>query len=155
MLINKIKKDLVKYIKSGDKLSISITRLLLAAIKDKEISLGKNNESDEQISDNEIMDIINKMIKQRNLSIKMYLEANRKDLADREEAEARMLRGYLPSQITEIELKELINKTVLDLKANSIRDMGKIMNFLKKNYSRSFDFQRASELVKEKLIIKK
>ena len=64
MLVEKIKKDLIIHIKSGDKLRTSITRLLLAAIKDKEISLGKNQESEETISDNVVLDIIHKMIKQ-------------------------------------------------------------------------------------------
>ena len=151
MLAERIKKDLIKHVKKGDKLRISITRLLLAAIKDKEISLGKNQESDEHISDNDVMNIINQMIKQRNLTVKIYLEANRKDLADKEESEASMLSEYLPEQITELELKKLIEKVLIDLEAKSIRDMGKVMQFLKDKHTGSFDFQKASEFVKKSL----
>ncbi len=155
MLVDKIKKDLINHIKSGDKLRVSTTRLLLAAIKDKEISSGRNQESDEHISDNDVFDIINKMIKQRSLSIKTYLEGNREDLADKEKLEADMLSEYLPQQITEIELQELVKKTLQDLNANSIRDIGKVMKFLKENYIGSIDFQKASELVKSNLSMKK
>jgi len=155
MLIDKIKKDLINHIKSGDKLRVSTTRLLLAAIKDKEITSGKNQESDEHISDNDVFDIINKMIKQRSLSIKTYLEGNREDLADKEKLEADMLSEYLPQQITEKELQELVKKTLQDLNANSIRDIGKVMKFLKENYLGSIDFQKASELVKNNLSMKK
>ena len=151
MLVERIKKDLIKHVKKGDKLRISITRLLLAAIKDKEISLGKNQESDEHISDNDVMNIINQMIKQRNLTVKTYLDANRKDLADKEESEANMLSEYLPEQISEFELKKLIEKVLIDLEAKSIRDMGKVMQFLKDKHAGSFDFQKASEFVKKSL----
>ncbi len=151
MLVEKIKKDLIIHIKSEDKLRTSITRLLLAAIKDKEISLGKNQESEETISDNVVLDIIHKMIKQRNLTIKTYIEADRKDLADKEKSEATMLGVYLPTQISDKQLKLLIDKTLSVLEASTIRDMGKVMKFLKDNHTGSFDFQKASELVKENL----
>ena len=151
MLVDKIKKDLVKHIKSGDKLRTSVTRLLLAAIKDKEISLGKNQESEEHINDNDVLDIVNKMIKQRNLTIKTYVDANRKDLADKEKAEAHILSDYLPIQVNDKELQDLIKNALIDLKATSIRDMGRVMKFLKDNYLGRFDFQKASELVKENL----
>ena len=84
MLVEKIKKDLLKHIKSGDKTKISITRLLIAALKDKEISLRKNQESNDLISDNIVMEIINKMIKQRSLAFKTYIDAGRNDLAEKE-----------------------------------------------------------------------
>ena len=77
MLIQKIKQDLVSHIKSGDKIKISITRLLIAALKDKEISLRNNQDFDELINDNIVMEIINKMIKQRKIAAQTYEEANR------------------------------------------------------------------------------
>ena len=88
MLIDKIKKDLVEHIKSGDKSKISITRLLIAALKDKEISLRNSQESNELISDSIVMEIINKMIKQRTLAIKTYMDAGREDLANKEKKES-------------------------------------------------------------------
>ena len=84
MLIQKIKQDLVSHIKSGDKIKISITRLLIAALKDKEISLRNNQDFDELINDSIVMEIINKMIKQRKIAAQTYEEANRADLAEKE-----------------------------------------------------------------------
>lgn len=152
MLVEKIKSDLVNYLKAGDKLRISVTRLLIAAIKDKEISVGNNLDAEENLSDKDILEIIGKMIKQRQLTVKTYLDAKREDLAEKEEMEAKILSEYLPAQITEEELKKLIDKTIKELECNSIRDMGKIMKFLKENYSGSINFQKASELVKKYLI---
>ena len=82
MLLEKIKQDLVSHIKSGDKTKISIIRLLLAALKDKEISLRNSEGFDELVDDNVVMEIINKMIKQRKVAVKAYMEANRVDLAE-------------------------------------------------------------------------
>ncbi|MAI02451.1 MAG: glutamyl-tRNA amidotransferase [Rickettsiales bacterium] len=151
MLIEKIKKDLIDHVKSGEKTKISITRLLIAALKDKEISLRKNQESDDSISDAIVLEIINKMIKQRALASQTYLDANRKDLADKEQLEAKLLSVYLPVQLTQKELEDIIDKIILNVKANSLRDMSKVMKNLKENYAGRCDFQLASNLVKEKL----
>ena len=151
MLLEKIKKDLVEYIKRGEKIKISVIRLLLATVKDKEISQRKNQITEDEINDNEILDIINKMIKQRDISAKTYLEGNRKDLADKEIFEAKILNDYLPEQLSDNELNKIINSTIKSLKANSIRDMGNIMKVIKESYSGKCDFQKVSKLVKEKL----
>ncbi len=80
MLIEKIKEDLTKFLKSGDKQKVSLTRLLLAAVKDKEISLRTNNSEDERLmTDNVVMDIIKKMIKQRKLAMETFKAVNRPD----------------------------------------------------------------------------
>ena len=151
MLVEKIKKDLLEHIKSGDKTKISITRLLIAALKDKEISLRKNQESNELISDNIVMEIINKMIKQRSLASKTYIDAGRNDLAEKEKLESELLTVYLPQQLSEDELEKEIDKIIRSQKANSLRDMSKVMKSLKDNFSGKCDFQKASELVKVKL----
>ena len=151
MLLKTIKKDLIEYLKSGEKIKISVIRLLLAAVKDKEISQRKNQVTEDEIKDNEILDIINKMIKQRELSAKTYLDGKRKDLADKEILEAEILSAYLPEQLTDNELNKIINFTIKSLKASSIRDMGNIMKVIKERYSGKCDFQKVSKLVKEKL----
>ena len=151
MLLEQIKKDLIGYIKSGDKSKISITRLLLAALKDKEISLRNSQDFDELIEDNIVMEIINKMIKQRKIAAKTYLEANRVDLAEKEELEAKILANYLPMQLSEGELNLEIDKLINKLKASSFRDMSKVMKSLKENFSGKCDFQLASAMVKKKL----
>ena len=151
MLIDKIKTDLVEHIKSGDKSKISITRLLIAALKDKEISLRNSQESNELISDSIVMEIINKMIKQRTLAIKTYMDAGREDLANKEKKESELLAIYLPTQLSNIELEKAIDKIINKIEANSLRDMSKVMKTLKNEFSGRCDFQIASELVKNKL----
>jgi uncharacterized protein YqeY len=151
MLIDKIKKNLIDHIKSADKLKVSITRLLLAAVKDKEISLRKNQDPSDFISDNIIIDIINKMIKQRKITSETYINGGRSDLADKELLEAKLLSVYLPEQLLDEELSIVIDKIILEIKASTLRDMSKIMKILKDRYSGKCDFQLASSLVKNKL----
>ena len=151
MLIQKIKQDLVNYMKSGDKIKISITRLLLAALKDKEISLRNNQDFDELINDNIVMEIINKMIKQRKIAANTYKEAKRIDLAEKELEEAKLLSDYLPSQLSEDQLNTKIEEIIKSVSAQSLRDMSKVMKVIKENLSGKCDMQLASKLVKSKL----
>ena len=151
MLIEQIKKDLVNHIKSGDKTKISITRLLIAALKDKEISLRNNQDFDELINDNIVMEIINKMIKQRKIAAQTYEEANRADLAEKELEEALLLSHYLPSQLSEDQLNAKVEEIIKGVNAKSLRDMSKVMKTIKENLSGKCDMQMASNLVKSKL----
>ena len=151
MLIQKIKQDLVSHIKSGDKIKISITRLLIAAIKDKEISLRNNQDFDELINDNIVMEIINKMIKQRKIAAKTYEEVNRADLAEKEIEEAKLLSHYLPLQLSEDQLNSKVEEIIKNVDAKSLRDMSKVMKVIKENLSGKCDMQMASNLVKSKL----
>ena len=151
MLIQKIKQDLVSHIKSGDKIKISITRLLIAALKDKEISLRNNQDFDELINDNIVMEIINKMIKQRKLAAKTYEEAKRADLAEKELEEAKLLSHYLPSQLSDDQLKEKVEEIIKRVDAQSLRDMSKVMKVIKEDLNGKCDMQLASNLVKSKL----
>ncbi len=151
MLIKTIKQDLVSHIKSGDKIKISITRLLLAALKDKEISLRNNQDFDELINDTIVMEIINKMIKQRKIAAQTYKEAERDDLADKELEEAKLLSHYLPSQLSEEQLYAKVEEIIKKVDAKSLRDMSKVMKEIKENLSGKCDMQLASNLVKSKL----
>jgi uncharacterized protein YqeY len=151
MLIQKIKQDLVNHIKSGDKIKISITRLLIAALKDKEISLRNNQDFDDLINDNIVMEIINKMIKQRKIAAQTYEEANRSDLAAKELQEAQLLSHYLPSQLSEDQLNAKVEELIKVVDAKSLRDMSKVMKVIKENLSGKCDMQMASNLVKSKL----
>ena len=151
MLIQKIKQDLVSHIKSGDKIKISITRLLIAALKDKEISLRNNQDFDELINDNIVMEIINKMIKQRKLAAQTYEEAKRADLAEKELEEAKLLSHYLPLQLSEDQLNAKVEEIIKRVDAQSLRDMSKVMKVIKENLSGTCDMQLASNLVKSKL----
>ena len=151
MLIQKIKQDLVNHIKSGDKIKISITRLLIAALKDKEISLRNNQDFDELINDNIVMEIINKMIKQRKIAAQTYEKADRSDLAEKELQEAKLLSHYLPSQLSEDQLNAKVEEIIKEVDAKSLRDMSKVMKIIKENLSGKCDMQMASNLVKSKL----
>ena len=151
MLIKKIKQDLVNHIKSGDKIKISITRLLIAALKDKEISLRNNQDFDELLNDNIVMEIINKMIKQRKIAAQTYEEAKRLDLAKKEQEEAQLLGHYLPKQLSEDQLNSKVEEIINRVKAESLRDMSKVMKEIKENLSGKCDMQLASSLVKSKL----
>ena len=151
MLLEKIKKDLVDHIKSGDKIKISITRLLLAALKDKEISLRNNQDLDELIKDNVVMEIINKMIKQRKIAAKTYEEVNRTDLAEKELEEVKLLSHYLPSQLSEEQLVLKVEEIIKKIKAQTLRDMGKVMKVIKEDLSGKCDMELASNIVKSKL----
>ena len=152
MLVEKIKDDLTKFLKAGDKSKVSLTRLLLAAVKDKEISLRNNNSEDEVlITDSIVMDIIKKMIKQRYLAIESFRNANRFDLEEKEKLEIDLLSVYLPKQLSDEELVNVNKKIVNDTKAESIRDMSKVMKVLKEKFGDKCDFQKASKFVKDKL----
>ena len=151
MLIQKIKQDLISHIKSGDKIKISITRLLIAALKDKEISLRNNQDFDELIDDNIVMEIINKMIKQRKIAAQTYEKANRSDLAEKELQEVKLLSYYLPSQLSEDQLNAKVEEIIKEVDAKSLRDMSKVMKVIKENLSGKCDMQMASNLVKSKL----
>ena len=152
MLVEKIKEDLTNFLKAGDKEKVSLTRLLLAAVKDKEISLRKGNSEEEVIiTDAVVMDIIKKMIKQRKVAIDAFISANRPDLAKKEKFEENLLNVYLPEQLSEEELKGIIIEIIDTSNSNSIRDMSKVMGILKDKYGEKCDFQKASKIVKEKL----
>jgi len=152
MLVEKIKEDLTNFLKAGDKEKVSLTRLLLAAVKDKEISLRKGNSEEEVIiTDAVVMDIIKKMIKQRKVAIDAFISANRPDLAKKEKFEENLLNVYLPEQLSEEELKGVIIEIIDTSNSNSIRDMSKVMGILKDKYGEKCDFQKASKIVKEKL----
>ena len=99
--------------------------------------------------DNDIKQLIKKMIKQRNESIEIYKKNNRQDLLEVEEKEVSILSSYLPKQLSDDETKDICQKTIQEANAQSIRDMGKVMGILKKNYSDSLDFSKAGKILKE------
>ena len=152
MLIQKIKQDLVSHIKSGDKIKISITRLLIAALKDKEISLRNNQDFDELINDNIVMEIINKMIKQRNDSIAQFTSGGRSDLAEKEQLEVNVLSKYKPEQLDESQISEKVSSAIVESGATSMQDMGKVMGVLKNLIpAGTADMALVSKIVKDNL----
>ena len=137
-------------LKSKDKIQISTYRLILSGIKDLDIS-NRSGPNKKDTDDEDIKKLLNKMIKQRSESIDIYKKNNRKDLLEIEEQELEILSGYLPKKLNEIETKKICEEIVSKLGASSLKDMGKVMGELKKQYSDNLDFAKAGALLKELL----
>ena len=137
-------------LKSKDKIQISTYRLILSGIKDLDIS-NRSSPNKKETNDEDIKKLLKKMIKQRSESIDIYKKNNRKDLLEVEEQESEILSSYLPKQLGEEETKKICAETVSKLGASSIKDMGKVMGELKKQYADSLDFAKAGSALKELL----
>ena len=149
-LKDKIGTDYKNVLKSKDKNQISTYRLILSGIKDVDIS-NRSGPNKKNTDDGDIKKLLKKMIKQRSESIDIYKKNNRRDLLEVEEKESEILLGYLPKQLSEEEIKKICTQTVSRLGASSIKDMGKVMGELKKQYEDSLDFAKAGSLLKELL----
>ena len=147
-LKNKINLDYNEALKAKDKSKISTYRLILSGIKDLDIS-NRSNPDKKEPADEGIKKLLKKMIKQRAESIDIYKKNNREDLLKIEENEHKILSSYLPKQLSEEETKKICSDTAQKLGANSLKDMGKVMGELKKNYSDTLDFSKAGSLLKE------
>ena len=143
-----IELDYKTALKAKDKNKISTYRLILSGIKDLDINNRSGTEKKET-DDEDIKKLLKKMIKQRSESIEVYKKNNREDLLKIEQQELEILSKYLPKQMSETEIKELCVETISKIEANSIKDMGKVMGELKKNYSESIDFSIAGKVLKE------
>ena len=149
-LKDKIDTDYKNALKSKHKIQISTYRLILSGIKDLDIS-NRSGPNKKNTDDEDIKKLLKKMIKQRSESIDIYQKNNRRDLLEVEEKESEILLGYLPKQLSEEETKKICTQTVSKLGASSIKDMGKVMGELKKQYEDSLDFAKAGSLLKELL----
>lgn len=136
--------------KEKNQIALSTVRLILSALKDRDVAertKGNNN----GMSENEILSMLQTMIKQRAESIETYSKAGRKDLADKEQAEIEVIQGFLPESLSEAETEALIDKLMNEHKVESMRDMGKVMGVIKADYAGRVDMGLASGMVKKKL----
>lgn len=147
----KIDLELKLAIKSQNKIRLSTLRLITAAIKDRDIAL-RTEENTSGVSDEEIINILTKMIKQRNESITHYQEAGRVELAECENNEIIVIKEFLPKQLSIEEMEEAVKRMIQMEKAHSIRDMGRVIGKLKNNYSGKIDFSIVAPLVKKILL---
>ena len=147
-LREKIETEYKIAVKSKDKVKISTYRLILSGIKDLDIT-NRSGPNKKDTDDNDISKLLKKMIKQRTESIDVYKKNNRDDLLKIEQNEVKILSVYLPKQLSEDETKKLCSDLVSSLEAKSVKDMGKIMGELKKNYSDNIDFSIAGKIIKE------
>lgn len=137
-------------IKAQDKRRIATLRLISAAIKDRDVEA--RGQGKERVSDDELLQILAKMVKQRDESIAIYEEAGRLELAEQEREEAAIIKEFLPQQMSEDEVTATCSQAVAELEAGGLRDMGKVMAHLKATYPGQMDFGKASCIVKGLLL---
>lgn len=150
--LNKALKDAMK---AQDKRRLPTLRLILAAIKDRDLGMPTGADASapdcHRISETEIAQILSKMIRQRRESIKVYEEAGRLELAEKEKAEITIIEEFLPRQLGDAEMRAAIKETLAELGVTGIKDMGRAMAALKARYQGQMDFGKASTIVKELL----
>ena len=138
-------------LKSKDQATLSTIRLIVAALKDRDIAARSDNNHD-GILDDEILSMLQTMIKQRNESAKMYQDGGRPELADAEKAEIVLIQQFLPEQLSKDDIEKAITEAIAQTNAASIKDMGKVMAHLKEHYAGQMDFSAASQMVKAALM---
>lgn len=141
--------ELKDAMKAGDKRKLGTVRMIQAAIKDKDIE--SRGAGREQASDEEILALLQKMIKQRQESAQIYAENGREELAAQEREEAEIVQSFLPRQLDEAETRAAIQAAIAQTGAASMKDMGKVIGALRAEYAGRMDFAKASALVKEML----
>ena len=137
-------------LKAKDKTKISTYRLILSSIKDLDIS-NRSGTNKKNTDDEDIKKLLKKMLKQRAESIEIYKKNNRSDLLEIEQNEYDILSGFLPKQLSELEIKKICSEIISKLEANSIKDMGRVMGELKKKHADEIDFAKAGSIIKELL----
>ncbi len=153
MLREKFAADLKTAIKAKDAPRVSTLRLIIAAIKDRDIATRVTEtvaeDRAEGVSDAEILAILARMIKQRQESAKVYEEGGRLDLAEQERAEIEIIQPYLPRRLSEKETEKAIAEAIAATGASSVRDMGRVMAHLKARHTGQMDFARAGAAIKD------
>jgi uncharacterized protein len=150
MLRQRLSDDLKEALKAKDARSVSTLRLVLAALKDRDIAARvKGNTTG--VPDSEIIDMLQKLVAQRRDSIEMYEKGGRADLVQQETEEIAVIQRYMPKGLTEAETDEAVAAAVVAVGASTIKDMGKVMGRLKEQFAGRMDFAKAGALVKQKL----
>ena len=151
MLREAIQTALNEALKSGQTKRLSTLRLISAALKDKDIAARTKGSSD-AITDDEILSMLQTMIKQRQESTRMYRDAGRDQLAEDEDNEIQIIREFMPKQMDHDAVINAINTVISEVDAASVKDMGKVMGLLKQRYTGQMDFASASTTVKDMLL---
>ena len=145
-LEKKIEEKLNESLKNKDKSIFPTLRLIISAIKDFKIA---SKIREQTLKDQDVIQILKKMTKQRNDSCEAYKKAGRDDLLEKEKNEILIINNFLPKQMNEEESKTICKKVIDQVQAKSIKDMGKVMGVLKKDYGDVLDFSKVSNLIKE------
>ena len=149
MLRDDLQNELKNAMKNKDMTTVAAIRLIIAGQKEKDVEArGKGLE---KASDADLLSMMQTMIKQRNESIKIYVQGNRQDLADKEQSEIDVITRFLPKQLSSEEMENVIKTAISSTGAAGIKDMGKVMGVLKSQYSGQMDFGIASGIIKKLL----
>ena len=150
-----IREDISKLLKEAminkDITLTNTLRLIIAAVKDKDIN-ARSKSNSEGINETEIISLLQNMIKQRNASIEMYIQGKRDDLVKIEENEIKIISNFLPEQLSENEINDIITNSIRSSGAKSIKDMGKVINLIKDEYNGKMDFGVVSKIIQAKLL---
>ncbi|EAQ12182.1 MULTISPECIES: GatB/YqeY domain-containing protein [Maritimibacter] len=148
---NRLSEALKTAMKEKDTKRLSTLRLINAAIKDREIAMRGEGEDPSDLTDDVILGILGKMVKQRQESARAYEEGGRLELAEAEREEIKVIEEFLPRQLSDAEVDKAVDKAVAEVGATSIRDMGKVMGVLKGKYTGQMDFGAVGPKVKARL----
>jgi uncharacterized protein YqeY len=149
---DRLSEDIKNAMRSGQKERLGTLRLLLSAIKDREMGIGTGGVIPTgPLTEADYMQVLQKMVKQRRDSIETYLQGGRKDLADKEAAEIAVLEDYMPKQMNEDEARSAVAALIKEVGASGPKDMGKVMGALKAKFAGQMDFGKASAMVKDLL----
>ena len=150
LMRDEINNALKTALKMQDKKTSGAIRLILAALKDRDIAMrGQGNH--DGMSDQDILSMLQTMIKQRQESMKLYEQGGRLDLVEQEKEEINIIKRFLPQQLSEDEVSNVIDQLIQETEATSPKDMGKIMSRLRESYTGVMDFGKASAIIKSKL----
>ncbi len=147
---DRLRDMLTASLKAGDRRRVATVRLILAAIKDRDIAI-RSDEPVDGVSDDEIIVILQKMVKQRRESISLYQEGGRLELAVQEEEEISIIQEFLPQQLRQEEIADAVDKAMSEVGASGLKDMGCVMGLLKERYGGRMDFAKAAGQVKNRL----
>lgn len=150
MLRQKFNDALKEAMKARDQRSVSALRLILAQLKDRDIAARPSGNAS-GIGEGEIVEMLGKMVKQRQESIVLYKQGNRPDLVEQEEGEIAVIERFMPKQLDEAETAAAIDSALAETGAQAMKDMGKVMGFLKERFAGRLDFAKAGALVKQRL----
>ena len=148
-LQNQIEQKLNEALKNKDKNAYPTLRLIVSSMKD--LVIANRTKGGKPLTDQEIIATLKKMIKQRNESCEAYKKAGRNELLETETKEINIISSFLPKQLSEEETEKICNNVIKKVNASSIKDMGKVMGELKKNYGDVLDFSKANLIIKKKL----
>ena len=144
-MVDKLNKDMIDAMKAKDKDKLTVIRMVKAAIKQEVIDRKKEE------NDDLLIDVVNKQIKMRRDSIAEFEKGNREDLIEKTQSEIDILMNYLPEQLSDTEVEEIINSVFDEVKPESMKDMGKVMGIVTPKVKGKYDMKKVSEIIRSKL----